>query len=118
LRRVWEEVRPLSVISCSLLVREEEKSGALRRGANRREEGFLSAQADTFIPQKARDGEEYAGANAEEKASACSVRNDGVVWPGNKEGTMFRLLPGIFDIVPLRNQEHSRSGCVTWTREG
>jgi len=33
------------------------------RGA--REERFLSAQADAF-----------AGANAEEKASACSVRND------------------------------------------
>jgi hypothetical protein len=31
------------------------------------EERFLSAQADAF-----------AGANAEEKASACSVRNDGV----------------------------------------
>jgi hypothetical protein len=30
------------------------------------EERFLSAQADRF-----------AGANAEEKASACSVRNDG-----------------------------------------
>ena len=30
------------------------------------EEGFLSPQADAF-----------AGANAEEKASACSVRNDG-----------------------------------------
>jgi hypothetical protein len=32
------------------------------------EERFLSAQADTF-----------AGANVKEKASACSVRNDGVV---------------------------------------
>jgi hypothetical protein len=30
------------------------------------EERFLSAQADTF-----------AGANVKEKASACSVRNDG-----------------------------------------
>ncbi len=29
--------------------------------------GGLSAQADAFIPQKARDGEERAGANAEEK---------------------------------------------------
>ena len=32
------------------------------------EEGFLSAQADTF-----------AGANVKEKASACFVRNDGGV---------------------------------------
>ena len=29
--------------------------------------GGLSAQADAFIPQKARDGEECAGANAVEK---------------------------------------------------
>jgi hypothetical protein len=40
------------------------------RGA--REERFLSAQADAF-----------AGANAEEKASACSVRKDGVEWVSN-----------------------------------
>jgi len=30
-------------------------------------ERFLTAQADAFIPQKARDGEECAGAKAEEK---------------------------------------------------
>jgi hypothetical protein len=35
----------------------------------RDEERFLSPQADTF-----------AGANVKKKASACSVRNDGVVW--------------------------------------
>jgi hypothetical protein len=35
----------------------------------------------------------------EEKASACSVRNDGGA------GTMFRLLPGIFDIVPLQGDK-------------
>jgi len=35
--------------------------------------GGLSTQADAFIPQKARDGEECAGANAEEKVGLlCS----------------------------------------------
>jgi hypothetical protein len=42
------------------------------------EERFLSAQADAF-----------AGANAEEKASARSVRNDGwAVWSPEKVGSL------------------------------
>jgi hypothetical protein len=52
---------------------EKGKEGGVIKGEkrlfriNRREEErFLSAQADAF-----------AGANAQEKASACSVRNDG-----------------------------------------
>ena len=39
------------------------------------EERFLTAQADTF-----------AGANVKEKASACSVRNDGGVAVGQDSG--------------------------------
>jgi hypothetical protein len=49
------------------------------------EEGFLSAQADTF-----------AGANVKEKASACSVRNDGgrawLIASGNTVPVGFSLL--------------------------
>jgi len=40
------------------------------------EAGFLATKADRFIAQKARDGEEGAGAKQEEKASAFSARND------------------------------------------
>jgi hypothetical protein len=56
-------------------VREKEREGIYTEGAEstegtekrgKNEERFLSAQADTF-----------AGANVKEKASACSVRNDG-----------------------------------------
>src|SRR5690348_13404284 len=53
------------------------------------EERFLSAQADTF-----------AGANVEEKASACSVRNDGGVVAGalgRKAGK--RRRPGSFEMT-------------------
>jgi hypothetical protein len=41
------------------------------------EEGFLSAQADAFVPAKRAGRKQHRpGANAEEKASACSDRND------------------------------------------
>jgi hypothetical protein len=70
-----------------------------------------------FIPRKTRDGAEVSlrkptlSQERERKKKRRLAPFEMTVWcgqPENKEGTMFRLLPGIFDIVPRRNQEHSQ----------
>jgi hypothetical protein len=68
-RLIEEFLRAKGAAATGRLVAGDEKKGAERfHPANCAGwGGGLSAQADAFIPQKARDGEECAGAKAEEK---------------------------------------------------
>src|SRR6266404_2496640 len=47
-----------------------------------------TAQADAFVPQNHPGRKKRAGANAEEKASACSARNDNLLFFGPSYGTV------------------------------
>jgi hypothetical protein len=57
-------------------------------GGKRKRKSYVADIEERFIAQKARDGAEYlsaqadafAGSEREEKASACSARNDRLTW--------------------------------------
>src|SRR5258708_37719901 len=76
-----------------------------------------TAQADAFVPQNHPGRKKRAGANAEEKASACSARNDKFSFFGSVRGTV-ETVPSLWRAARLGVEVTQKSKADSSGRNG